>query len=42
MWIDPQQELTVIFLSSRLHPAGKGQVNALAGRLGSIAVAASQ
>lgn len=37
MWIDPQLDLFVIFLSNRLHPDGKGSVNALAGRIGTIA-----
>jgi CubicO group peptidase (beta-lactamase class C family) len=40
MWIDPQKELTVIFLSNRLHPDGQGNVNRLAGRIGAIAVEA--
>lgn len=40
MWIDPPQELFVIFLSNRVHPDGKGSVNALAGRIGTIAGAA--
>jgi uncharacterized protein YbbC (DUF1343 family) len=40
MWIDPELDLFVIFLSSRLHPDGKGSVNALAGRIGTIAAAA--
>ena len=40
MWIDPQLDLFVIFLSSRLHPDGKGSVNDLAGRIGTIAAAA--
>jgi CubicO group peptidase (beta-lactamase class C family) len=40
MWIDPPQELFVIFLSSRLHPGGKGSVNELAGRIGTVAAAA--
>jgi uncharacterized protein YbbC (DUF1343 family) len=37
MWIDPQLDLFVVFLSNRLHPDGKGSVNALAGRIGTIA-----
>ncbi|MFH1923210.1 MAG: exo-beta-N-acetylmuramidase NamZ domain-containing protein [Planctomycetota bacterium] len=37
MWIDPGLELFVIFLSNRLHPDGKGSVNPLAGRIGTIA-----
>jgi uncharacterized protein YbbC (DUF1343 family) len=40
LWIDPQHELFVIFLSNRLHPDGKGAVNPLAGRIGAIAVEA--
>lgn len=40
MWIDPEQELFVIFLSNRLHPDGKGSVNDLAGRIGAIAASA--
>lgn len=40
IWIDPEQELFVIFLSNRVHPDGKGSVNSLAGRIGTIAAAA--
>ncbi|MEM9353510.1 MAG: exo-beta-N-acetylmuramidase NamZ domain-containing protein [Planctomycetota bacterium] len=39
MWIDPELDLYVIVLSNRLHPDGKGSVNDLAGRIGSIAAA---
>jgi uncharacterized protein YbbC (DUF1343 family) len=39
MWIDPELDLFVIFLSNRLHPDGKGNVNPLAGRVGTIAAA---
>ncbi|MEN1679307.1 MAG: serine hydrolase domain-containing protein [Planctomycetota bacterium] len=39
MWIDPELDLYVIFLSNRLHPDGKGTVNDLIGRIGSIAAA---
>lgn len=39
-WIDPQQQLFVIFLSNRVHPDGKGSVNAIAGRIGTVAAAA--
>ena len=42
IWIDPEQELFVIFLSNRVHPDGKGSVNSLAGRIGTIAAAAIQ
>jgi len=40
LWIDPELELFVIFLSNRVHPDGKGNVNALAGRIGTLAAAA--
>jgi uncharacterized protein YbbC (DUF1343 family) len=31
MWIDPERDLFIIFLSNRVHPDGKGSINALAG-----------
>jgi uncharacterized protein YbbC (DUF1343 family) len=37
LWVDPELELFVIFLSNRLHPDGKGAVNRLAGRIGTVA-----
>lgn len=37
IWIDPDLDLSVIFLSSRLHPDGKGTINPLAGVVGTIA-----
>ena len=40
LWIDPGLDLTVIFLSNRVHPDGSGTANHLAGRIGSIAAAA--
>ncbi|QDT25196.1 Esterase EstB [Gimesia panareensis] len=40
IWMDPAQDLFVIFLSNRVHPDGKGSVNSLAGRIGTIAAAA--
>lgn len=40
LWIDPDLDLFVIFLSNRVHPNGKGLVNPLIGRIGSIAAAA--
>ncbi|MGB0738809.1 MAG: serine hydrolase domain-containing protein, partial [Planctomycetaceae bacterium] len=40
IWIDPADNLYVIFLSNRVHPDGKGSVNALIGRTGTIATAA--
>ena len=39
-WIDPASQLAVIFLSNRVHPDGKGNVNRLAGRIGTIAAEA--
>lgn len=41
-WVDPGHDMFVVFLSNRLHPNGKGSVNALAGRIGTIAAAAIQ
>jgi len=40
LWIDPQQDLFLIFLSHRLHPAGGGSVNGLAGQLANVVAAA--
>jgi uncharacterized protein YbbC (DUF1343 family)/CubicO group peptidase (beta-lactamase class C family) len=37
LWIDPQLDLFVLFLSNRVHPDGKGAVNPLIGRIGTIA-----
>jgi CubicO group peptidase (beta-lactamase class C family) len=37
LWIDPELHLFVVFLSNRVHPDGKGSVNALIGRIGTIA-----
>ncbi|WP_047816012.1 serine hydrolase domain-containing protein [Rhodopirellula islandica] len=37
LWIDPELKLSVIFLSNRVHPNGKGSVNSLAGEIGTIA-----
>lgn len=37
LWVDPHTKLFVIFLSNRVHPHGKGLVNPLAGRIGTIA-----
>lgn len=39
-WIDPDLNLYVIFLGDRLHPDGIGEVNDLAGRIGSMACGA--
>lgn len=40
IWIDPVQNLYYIFLSNRVHPDGKGLVNPLIGRIGTLASAA--
>ncbi len=40
LWIDPELDLFFIFLSNRVHPEGKGLVNPLAGRLGTMIAAA--
>ncbi len=40
IWIDPLSRGYVIFLSSRLHPDGKGDVTPLRGRVATIAAAA--
>ena len=40
IWIDPVNNLYYIFLSNRVHPEGKGLVNPLIGRIGTVASAA--
>ncbi len=40
LWIDPELDLFMIFLSNRVHPNGKGLVNPLAGRIANIAASA--
>jgi uncharacterized protein YbbC (DUF1343 family)/CubicO group peptidase (beta-lactamase class C family) len=40
IWIDPQTKTFVIFLSSRLHPDGKGDVTPLRARVATIAASA--
>jgi uncharacterized protein YbbC (DUF1343 family) len=40
LWIDPEQDLFVIFLSNRIHPTGQGSVNSLAGKIADRIVAA--
>jgi CubicO group peptidase (beta-lactamase class C family) len=40
IWIDPQRELFVIFLSNRVHPDGKGKANPLIARICTLAVEA--
>jgi CubicO group peptidase (beta-lactamase class C family) len=38
LWIDPDRELFVIFLSNRIHPNGRGLVNPLVGKITEIVV----
>ena len=40
LWIDPDRDLFMIFLSNRLHPDGRGAVNRLIGRINTLAAAA--
>ncbi|MCS7238925.1 MAG: DUF1343 domain-containing protein [Thermoguttaceae bacterium] len=40
MWIDPENDLAVIFLSNRLHPDGTGSVNPLIAQIGTVAAKA--
>jgi CubicO group peptidase (beta-lactamase class C family) len=40
IWIDPELDLFVIFLSNRLHPNGKGKANPLISRICTLAVEA--
>lgn len=40
LWIDPGLDLFVVFLSNRQHPDGEGAVNALAGKIGTVAARA--
>jgi CubicO group peptidase (beta-lactamase class C family) len=42
IWIDPGLDLFVIFLSNRVHPDGEGNVNALAGEIGTVAADAAR
>jgi len=37
LWIDPENDLFVIFLSNRLHPDGKGSINAIASAIATLA-----
>ena len=39
LWIDPDSETFVVFLSNRVHPRGKGDVGPLRGRVASIVAA---
>jgi uncharacterized protein YbbC (DUF1343 family)/CubicO group peptidase (beta-lactamase class C family) len=40
LWIDPETQTVVVFLSNRVHPAGKGNVTRLRGRVATLAAAA--
>ncbi len=40
LWVDPRDQLIVVFLSNRLHPDGKGAINRLARQIGSLAARA--
>ena len=40
LWIDPELQMFVIFLSNRVHPDGKGLVNPLIGRISTVAISA--
>jgi uncharacterized protein YbbC (DUF1343 family)/CubicO group peptidase (beta-lactamase class C family) len=40
LWIDPEQDFFFIFLSNRLHPDGKGNVNPLVGQIVNAVVGA--
>ncbi len=42
LWIDPERDLFVVFLSNRVHPDGKGHVNPLIADVGGLAVRAAQ
>jgi CubicO group peptidase (beta-lactamase class C family) len=39
LWIDPGLDLFVIVLSNRVHPDGKGLINPVSGKIGTIAAA---
>src|SRR5579885_3372705 len=40
LWIDPETDAAVIFLSNRVHPDGKGSVTRLRGRVATLAASA--
>lgn len=42
LWIDPEKDLFVLFLSNRVHPDGKGAVNPLVAEIATRAVTAAQ
>ncbi len=37
LWMDPEENAFVLFLSNRVHPDGKGSINALVGQIGTLA-----
>src|SRR5206468_9127228 len=39
IWIDPTSQMAVIFLSNRVHPDGKGNVNRVRGQVATLAAA---
>jgi len=41
LWIDPEQDLFVLFLSNRVHPDGKGAVNPLVADIATLAADAA-
>ena len=42
LWVDPDKDLFIVFLSNRVHPDGTGQVNPLIGDIAELAVQATQ
>jgi uncharacterized protein YbbC (DUF1343 family) len=42
MWIDPDKDLFVVFLSNRVHPDGKGAVNPLVADITTLAVGGAE
>jgi uncharacterized protein YbbC (DUF1343 family) len=41
MWIDPEKDLYIIFLSNRVHPDGKGAVNPVVAEVATLAISAA-
>jgi uncharacterized protein YbbC (DUF1343 family) len=41
LWIDPDKDLFVLFLSNRVHPDGKGAVNPLVAEIATLAISAA-
>ena len=40
LWLDPESQTVVVFLSNRVHPDGTGNITALRGRVATVAAAA--